>query len=205
MNLLFLYSKFIKKIHGKCIKNSILHKTSTVYSSTDVYNSTMGRYSYVGNYCKVINTDIGSFCSISNYVTIGEAEHPLSWVSTSPAFQNVRHSGSSVRFARFDVPQPERTHIGHDVWIGHGVTIRAGVTIGNGAVIGADAVVTKDVEPYAIVAGVPARTIRYRFDEETIRQLEKTEWWNADEKILRHVGQYIKDPKEFIRHFNTSD
>ncbi len=202
MNLLFLYSKLIKKLHGKCIKNSTLHKTSTVFSSTDVYNSSIGRYSYVGYNCKVINTDVGNFCSISSNVIIGDAEHPLSWASTSSVFQNVPNSGSSTRFAQLEVPQPPRTHIGHDVWIGQRAIIKAGVNIGNGAVIGSNAVVTRDVSPYSIVGGVPAHIIRQRFDEETVKQLEQSEWWDADEDILRRIGQYISNPKEFVLQLN---
>lgn len=200
MNLLFLYSKLIKKLQGKCIKNSQVHHTSIVYSASDVYNSTVARYSYIGNYSKVINTDVGSFCSISNNVTIGAEEHPSDWVSTSPVFQNIKNSGSTVRFARHELPSLPRTIIGNDVWVGHGATVKAGVHIGNGAVIAGSAVVTKDVPPYAIVGGIPARIIRYRFDEQTISELNKSEWWNYDDKTLSQVGPYITDPHKFIEY-----
>ena len=198
MNLLFLYSKLIKKLHGKCIKDSQCHKTATVYSASDVYYSTIGRYSYVGCDCKVIRTDVGNFCSISNHVVIGVDEHPLAWASTSPVFQGIKNSGSAVRFADFPLPQTARTKIGHDVWIGEGAAVKAGVAIGNGAVVGSGAVDPKDVPDYAIFGGVPARIIRYRFDEQTITALNETAWWNLSDDQLHQVGQYIREPKEFI-------
>lgn len=83
-------------------------------------------------------------------------------------FQNVRHSGPTKRFARLDVPKNQKTIIGNDVWIGHNVTVKQGVTIGHGAVIGSNALVTKDVPPYAIAGGVPAKIIKYRFKEDII-------------------------------------
>lgn len=202
MTLAFFYSKLVQKLHGKSIKNSRIHKTSRIYESTNFYGSTIGKYSYVSYDSKVINTDIGNFCSISSNVTIGEAEHPLDWASTSPVFQEVNNSGSSVRFARHVLPQPKRTTIGHDVWIGHRAIVKAGVTIGTGAVVGAGAIVTKDVAPYAIVAGVPAKLIRYRFDNQIIKELLATEWWNAEDRVLSDVGEYVKNPQEFINRFN---
>lgn len=202
MNLIFLYSKLIKKLQGKCIKNSKVHHTAKVYSASDVYDSTIARYSYIGNYSKVINTDVGSFCSISNNVTIGAEEHPSDWVSTSPVFQNIKNSGSPVRFAHHELPPSPRTIIGNDVWIGHGATIKAGVHIGNGAIVAGSAVVTKDVPPFAIVGGIPAHIIRYRFDEKIISELNNSEWWNLDEKTLLQIGPYITNPQKFIERIH---
>ena len=198
MSLLYLYSKIVQKLHGKFLRNSRCHKSARIFSSTVFYGSTIGRYSYVSYDSKVINTDIGNFCSISSNVTIGEAEHPLDWLSTSPAFQRVKNSGIAVRFAQHELPQAKRTSIGHDVWIGHRAIIKAGVSIGTGAVIGSGAVVTKDVPPYAIVAGVPARLIRFRFDEQTIAELLATEWWQLEDNELKDLGQYAQNPQDFL-------
>jgi len=91
-----------------------------------------------------------------------------------------------------------RTGVGNDVWIGNGAKIRGGVSIGNGAVVGAGAVVTKDVDPYAVVAGVPAEFIRYRFDESVRRRLEATRWWDWPEEKLKVLSRDFNDPIRFL-------
>lgn len=115
------------------------------------------------------NLKIGKFCSIGENVTILlGGEHKIDTISSYP------FSLKKNRYSKGDVT------IGNDVWIGYGATILSGVTIGDGAVIAANAVVTKDVEPYAIVGGVPAKTIKYRFDEKTIQELLEIKWWDLD-------------------------
>lgn len=201
--LSYYYSKFVKKVLlGKSIKDCFVDKTAIINNGSSLLRSTMGKYSYCGYYCEMIDTDIGAFCSIADHVFIGGAEHPLDWCSTSPVFQSVRHSGNTTRFAAFEVPAVERTIIGNDVWIGHSATIKRGVHIGDGAVIGSNAVVTKDVPPYAIVAGIPAKIIKYRFDKKICDELYTSRWWNLDDEQLKKVGRFIKDPLIFIREVN---
>lgn len=194
MNLSYLYGKLMKKLQGTCVINSVIDKTSVVGTSCNVVNSEMNRYSYCGNNCQIVYAEIGAFCSISDHVFIGGAEHPMGWVSMSPVFQNVRHSGPSKRFAKFNIPKSKKTIIGNDVWIGHGVTIKQGVIIGNGAVLGSNALITKDIPPYAVVGGVPARLIKYRFSEDVINRLGEIKWWDLpDDRITEVVNLFHID------------
>lgn len=196
MRLSYLYGKLLKKIQGKCIIHSVIDSTSVIGTGCNIVSTVMKKYSYCGGDCQMVNVEIGAYCSISDHVFIGGAEHPMDWVSTSPVFQNVRHSGPKKRFAMFDLPKSKKTIIGNDVWIGHGVTIKQGVTIGSGAVVGSNALVTKNVPPYAIVGGVPAKIIKFRFPQEVINRLEEVQWWNLpDEEITKRIDLFhIKNP-----------
>ena len=123
MNIKYLASKLIKKLHIPAIKNSYIDNTSIVCSGSHLVNVNMGRYSYIGNFCTVINVQIGSFCSIADYCIIGGASHPLDWVSTSPVF----HDGKNVmkkNFARHKYIASSKTIIGNDVWIGNNCLIK---------------------------------------------------------------------------------
>lgn len=139
-----------------------------------IQDSHIGNHTSVGRYDKIREADIGKYCSISWDVTIGAPTHPFKTI-TNCALTYRKEYG----IVDFDSNLPQkRTKIGNDVWIGCDVTIIAGVTIGNGAIIGAGAVVTKDIPPYEIWAGVPAKKIGVRFDKETIALLEEIKWWN---------------------------
>jgi acetyltransferase-like isoleucine patch superfamily enzyme len=143
---------------------------------------------------------IGKYCSISTHVIIFlGSEHRTDWVSTYP-FPFLWKEARSIKghpFSKGDVT------IGNDVTIGYNVTILSGVSIGDGAAIGTGSVVTKDIPPYAIAAGNPARVLRYRFDEETIRKLLQIKWWDwSDEKVKENVHLICSDSIDgFIRKF----
>ena len=199
MTLSYIYAKFLKKIvRGKAIRSSFIDKSTKVNSGTTITNSKIGRYNNIGYDNEINNTEIGDFCSLSDHVYIGGAEHPINWVSTSSVFENVHHSGPLKKFATFDLPPEKRTYIGSDVWIGHNVSIKAGVRIGHGAVIGVGAVVTKDIPPYAIAVGCPAVVIKYRFDECIINDLLQTKWWELSPNDIYKVAGFIRNPIEFI-------
>lgn len=199
MRLWNYYAKAVKKLHGKSIRSSQIDQTSTIYPGCNIVHTKMDRCSYIGHDSTIINTTIGSFCSISDNVFIGGAEHPTNWVSMSPVFEQVKHSGAKKHYSQKVLPTSKMTVIGNDVWIGHAAIIKAGVTIGNGAVVAAGAVVTKDVEPYSIVAGVPATVRKYRFSEELINAFDRVQWWNLPDDQLNTVAEYIDKPELFIQ------
>ncbi len=178
--------------------NSNIDKSSKINSGCNIVNTNMDRHSYCGYNCEIINADIGSFCSIAGHVVIGGSKHPVEWVSTSPVFQDGRNS-IKKKYARHITENGKRTVIGSDVWIGENALIKQGVNIGPGAVIGMGSVVTKDVEPFSIVAGAPAKEIRKRFESEVIEKLLLIQWWNFNEEDLLRYAEYFTDPKEFIR------
>lgn len=186
----FFINKFIKLIHRPALRDCEIEKTASVGMASNCIRVKMGRYSYMGFYNSVCDTTIGSFCSIASYCAIGGGRHPLNAVSTSPVFYAGRNS-MGKNFSNIPEEENQGVEIGNDVWIGEAVFINDGVKIGTGAVIGAHSVVTKDIPPYAIVAGAPARVLRYRFDEETVKRLLESRWWEwPDEKLSKDADRF---------------
>lgn len=198
MNIKYIASKIFKKARLSSIKNSSVDSTSKIESGSLFVGSIMDKHSFCGYDCEIINTVIGSYCSIGNNVKIGGGEHPISWVSTSPVFYEGRDSVSK-KFSQFKREPLKKTIIENDVWIGQNALIRQGVNIGTGAVIGMGSIVTKDVTPYSIVAGNPAKILRYRFEDSVIDGLLKTKWWELDDKDLTGYANLIQNPIEFIK------
>jgi acetyltransferase-like isoleucine patch superfamily enzyme len=172
--------------HPDCeVVNSVLGAYSRLKRWVEFRNSTLGDYSYVSSFSVVNATDIGRFCSIAHGCFIGLWEHNT--FTTTHSFYLYETSGGFVKgYEPYDRDRI-RTTIGHDVWIGANATVLKGVTIGSGAIVGAGSVVTRDVEPYAIVIGNPARLHRHRFGAEDRALLLKAQWWNLPRPVLQDM------------------
>jgi len=155
-------------------------------------------YSYIANNSRITNARIGKFCSIGPNFCCGLGIHPVDGISTSPMFYSTAKQNGITLCKESKLEESKQTIIGHDVFIGANVTVLDGVTIGNGAVIGAGAVVVKDIPPYAIAVGVPAKVVKYRFNVHQINELQKIEWWNFSEKELEKVEKVFFDVEKLI-------
>lgn len=185
---------------GCSVRDSRLGRWSELMPGTAFVDSTLGDYSYIAGDADVIATDIGRFTSIAKAVRINPGDHPMGRVTQHHCTYRRRQYGfadnDDADFFAWRAEQ--RVRIGHDVWIGHGAIVMAGVGIGTGAVIGAGAVVTKDVAPYTIAVGVPARPLRRRFDDATCERLLRIAWWEWDRATLRERLPLMGDLPAFL-------
>ena len=171
-----------------------LGKFVVIHEGAKLNNVTIGSYTYISKFSKLKNVSIGKYCSIGQNVIIGLPPHPIqNFVSTHPIFFSDKNDGFIHPFIKkkiFDDSIPETT-IGNDVWISSNVVIPGKITIGDGAVIAAGSVVVKDVQPYSIVGGNPAKLIRLRFSKDQINQLSELKWWNwSEDDLLRHINKF---------------
>jgi phosphonate metabolism protein (transferase hexapeptide repeat family) len=187
------------------VRDSQLGIYTEIGARTKVAETIMGDYSYIVNDGDVIYSTVGKFCSIAAQVRINPGNHPM-WRASQSHFTyraSAYFKGESDESEFFDWRRAHHVTIGHDVWIGHGVVILAGRKISAGAVIAAGAVVSKDVDPYTIVGGVPAKEIGRRFSTSIADQLEEIAWWNWDHETLRsrlHDFRHLKI-EDFIQKY----
>ena len=158
--------------------------------------STIGAFSY-SNSPLTWGVSIGRYCSIATNLRIFGAEHYTDWISTSPHFYSEEFQ---KKFRTSEISHLNRSkrciNIGHDVWIGSDVALKKEINIGDGAIIASGAVVTKDVEPFSIVGGVPAKLIKYRFDDDVINKIKELQWWKYHKKDLKHMS--ADNPRSFL-------
>ena len=200
--LSYLYAKIIIKMRGRTIKQSNISKKSKISSGSWVINSTIDDYSYTGYDCRIFDVEMGKYCSIGQNVSIGVANHPSHFVSTSPLFYSQKNifNGGFNQISEKSI----KTIIQDDVFIGSGSYIKSGITIEKGAIIGMGSIVTKNVGPYEVWAGNPARFIKKRFDEKTIETLLKINWQNWDLEIIKEKANLFLDVDAFINKENKA-
>jgi virginiamycin A acetyltransferase len=172
--------------------------------SSIIGNVSVGAFSYISIGCIMFHVDIGRYSSIGDHVHI-LTNHPTSFLSTSPVFYKRQFSEPFVarQIAAYKNIL-EQTKIGNDVWIGSGVKLKTGIKIGDGSVIGAGSVVTKDVEPFSIVGGTPAKLIRMRFSIEIIERIKSLQWWKYNLLPYQLKWDNLDDTLSQLEHLKNS-
>jgi acetyltransferase-like isoleucine patch superfamily enzyme len=146
-------------------------------------NSTIGRYTFIADGTIITKTIIGNYCSIAPGSKIGLGEHRLSAISTSVLFSNNPYDELTLKDC----------YIGNDVWLGANSVILRGVKVCDGAVVGANAVVTKDIPPFAIAVGVPAKVIKYRFSPDNINRIIASNWWKQELSVAKKILKSLEN------------
>lgn len=171
---IFYYFSFLFRVPHDILRHNKIDRTNRICKGLGITNCRFGKYNYIAPGSGMYNVTMGNYCSIGPQIIMGGMEHSHWWYSMSPILSDKAN----------DVPE---TILGNDIWIGANCAIKAGVKIGDGAVIGAHSFVNKDVPPYAIVVGSPAKLLRYRFSDETIKKLQETKYWEKDPETARNI------------------
>lgn len=201
INFIFYSLKFSKSKFYilSIIKNSNFGDNVIISSSCEIVNTSVDNFTYVSKNTTILNSRIGKFCSIASGVKINLPNHPIDYISTHPLFYSKNYKQyNKLESSKFN--ELYKVEIGNDVWIGENSIILTGVKIGNGAVVAAGAIVNRDVPDYAIVGGIPAKVIKYRFTLEEITTLLKYKWWDLPLYIiLDNLDKYTSKQTFFER------
>lgn len=185
------------------VQESQLGSWTQVAEGAQLVESRLGDYSYVMEHVQAIYTTIGKFCSIASYVRLNPGNHPLERPSSHHfTYRSAQYELGEDDLAFFRWRRENLVSIGHDVWIGHNATVLPGVRVGNGAAIGAGTIVTKEVEPYTVVAGVPAKPVRRRFSPHLAERLEALAWWDwPHERLRARLGDFRGNVEAFLEKY----
>ncbi len=185
-----------KFYQGSILIDSKLEGYNILFQEAQLFSTKLGKHTYIQKYTTIVNAEIGSYCSIAKNVSIGPGIHKIDAISTHPAFF-LKNTPLLKTFTEKDLFNPSKTTvIGNDVWIGENVVIIDGVTIGTGSIIAAGAVVTKNVEPYSIVGGIPAKLIRFRFEKDLVHKLLNSKWWELNEaEFINNISTFNSSVK----------
>lgn len=195
----------LKKKYANCdfyigakIANSKFGNYNVIFRDVLMDGCNIGDHTYVQKGTAIFNANVGKFCSIASNVSIGPGIHKIDGVSTHPSFY-LKNTPLLKKFSNEDsFLASKTTTIGNDVWIGEKSIILDGITIGTGAIIAAGSVVTKDVSPYSIVGGIPAKVIKFRFTDSEIDFLLSSEWWNFSNDWFENNYRLFNNVSEFL-------
>lgn len=205
-NFLMWINKVTKRKELTAFRGSVISRSSQfegqnyVYSKSYIRGCKFGYATYVAENSQLVNVKIGRYTSIGSRVLTISGNHPTAHVvSTHPAFYSLRKQSGFTYVSKQKFQENKQVNetdaivIGNDVWIGNDVRIMEGITIGDGAIIATGAIVVKDVPPYAIIGGVPAKIIRFRFTDEEIKFLLELQWWDKDVEWIKSYAEMFED------------
>lgn len=192
-----------QRIHETCrVHESEVGPWVHLGAHTTISESSFGDYSYTAGDVSIIYSEVGKFCSIASHARLNPGNHPMERVTQHHmTYRRNQYGFGPDDDAFFDWRRAHKVTVGHDVWIGHGAIILPGVTVGTGAVIGAQAVVSRDVAPYTIAVGVPARPLRMRFPEEVAQKLLQIAWWDWPRELLEQRFEDMNNLDLFLEKY----